>query len=100
VYELKAEVAGNSPCLLERLLADRIGTCWLQTQYADIVAAMLKNASVGEHTVAQRRQTEAQKRFLQAIKTLAVVRRYLRPSVSQVVANSRDDAIHQGTGST
>jgi hypothetical protein len=35
---LRAELAGPSPTLLERLLVERVALCWLQALQADMVA--------------------------------------------------------------
>jgi hypothetical protein len=82
--EFKAELTkdGNSP--LERLLAQRISACWLQTQYADVTYAQTKNANLPQFTALMRRQTSSQHRLLQAIKTMATVRKLVKPVLSPI----------------
>ena len=79
---LKTELTGDSPSPLERLLADRVAAAWLQVQCADAGAAVVQGGEAAEEATALRRQNAANKRYLQAAKTLAVVQRLLRPRVS------------------
>ena len=82
--QLRAELAGPAPSPLERLLAERVVACWLQTNYADAAYAQLKGNGPAQHTAALRRQNSAQQRYLQAVKALATVRKLLRPGLSPV----------------
>jgi len=74
--------AGASP--LEKLLVERIVACWLQTHYADALYAQAKGpqstASVRQELM--KRQESSQRRYLAAIKQLALVRKLLRPALS------------------
>jgi hypothetical protein len=76
---LRRELAGPSPTPVERLLVERIVTCWLQLQDADIRYAQAKDLSITQADYHQRRIDRAHKRFLSAIKTLATVRRLAVP---------------------
>jgi hypothetical protein len=82
--QLRAELAGPKPSPLERLLVERLVSCWLQTNYADAAYAQMKGNSPAQHTAALRRQNSAQQRYLQAVKALATVRKLLRPGLSPV----------------
>ena len=83
--QLRAELAGPAPSPVERLLVERIVSCWLQTNYADSAYAQLpKGANPAQHTAALQRQNSAQQRYLQAVKALATVRKLLRPGLSPV----------------
>jgi hypothetical protein len=82
--QLRAELAGPEPTPLERLLVERVIACWLQVQYADAAYAQLQAPSPGQHTAALKRQAGAQQRYLYAIKTLATVRKLLKPALSPV----------------
>jgi len=82
--QLRAELAGPGDSVLERLLIERIVSCWLQVNYADSSYAQLKGATPAQHVVALRRQNSAQQRYLQAVKALATVRKLLRPGLSPV----------------
>lgn len=75
----RAELSGENPTPLERLLIERVVSCWLQVQHADLVVAQLKNASHATGDYHQRRQDRANRRFLAAVKSLATVRRLALP---------------------
>jgi hypothetical protein len=83
---LKVELSGTHPTALEQLLVERIGICWLQTCQASLQALQQLQTtptqlSEQEHWL-QQRQDRAQARLLAAIKTLAQVRKLLRPSTT------------------
>jgi hypothetical protein len=82
--ELKAELAGPAPSPLETLLVERVAACWLQTMYADALYAQARgpeSTPTARHEL-MRRQESAQRRYLMAIKQLALVRKLLKPSLS------------------
>jgi hypothetical protein len=89
--ELKAGLAGPEPTPLERLLVDRIGLCWLQVHSFDLAAAALpRGQAAGPPGVyAQRRLDSAQRRYLQAIKALATVRKLLPPRLAPLEVSRR-----------
>ncbi len=78
---MRAELAGPSPTPLEMLLVDRIVTCWLQVQSADIAAAQTTNCPLELADFQQRRQARAHRRYLSAIKMLATVRKLALPAL-------------------
>ena len=82
--QLRAELAGPGPSPLERLLVERVIACWLQVQYADAAYAQQTSPSPGQHTAALKRQAGAHQRYLHSIKTLATVRKLLKPALSPV----------------
>jgi hypothetical protein len=68
-----------------------VAACWLQTQYADMsYAQMDPRVTVGMHNAILKRQDSAQRRYLHAIKTLATVRKLLKPSPSAYELARRD----------
>jgi hypothetical protein len=81
---MKADLAAPAPSdasPLEALPIDRVAACWLQVHAADVLAA--KAAPAGTPTVLREfafRQEAAQRRYLAAVKQLALVRRLLRPN--------------------
>jgi hypothetical protein len=87
--QLRAELAGPGPSPLERLLVERIVSCWLQTNYADAAYAQLKGTTPAQHTAALRRQNAAQQRYLQAMRALVTIRKLLRPAPSPFELLSR-----------
>ena len=80
--ELKAELGGESPSALERLLIERVTATWLQTNYVDGLLAQAAGAGEARLKVLRQMQDGAHRRHLAAIKQLAVVRRLLRPAPS------------------
>lgn len=76
---LRAELTGPKPTPLERLLVERVVACWLQLQDADVRYAQAGNLTLDQGDYYQRRQDRAHRRYLSAIKTLAVVRRLALP---------------------
>jgi hypothetical protein len=80
--ELKAELGGESPSPLEKLLAERITATWLQVAYFDALLAQAGGAGDARLRALQRLQDAAHRRHLAGIKQLAVVRRLLRPAPS------------------
>jgi hypothetical protein len=74
--------AGASP--LEKLLIERIVACWLQTHYADALYAQAKGpgSTPSVRQELMKRQESSQRRYLAAIKQLALVRKLLKPALS------------------
>jgi hypothetical protein len=80
VAMLKVELGGETP--LEKLLVERVVACWLNVYYNDALHAMrMNNITWAESEYFQRRQERANRQYLQAIRTLAQVRRLLLPAV-------------------
>ena len=76
---LRSELAGPDPTPVERLLAERVAACWLQVYAADINYAQAKNYSFSQGDYCQRKMDRAHRRYLQAIKTLELVRKMAVP---------------------
>jgi hypothetical protein len=79
---LKAELGGDSPPPLERLLIERVTSTWLQVSYHDTLVAQAAGAGEARLKVLRQQQDSAERRHLAALKQLAVVRRLLRPAPS------------------
>lgn len=93
VAEIKMETAGADPTPLEMLLAERIGVCWIQLQYAD---AMVNQSSIiAQGDFWQRRLDRTQRRYLSAIKTLALVRRLQLPAVQVNIGEKQVNVVAQ-----
>ena len=82
--ELKAELGGASPSPLEKLLAERISTSWLQVTYFDGLVAQAGGAGEARLKVLRQMQDGAHRRHLAGIKQLALIRKLLRPAPSPV----------------
>ncbi len=76
--EIRAELLGHQSAPLERLLVERVVVCWLHAYHADTQYAR-SSVSFNEGEYLQKQQDRAQRRYLSAIKTLAVVRRLALP---------------------
>jgi hypothetical protein len=79
-------IAGPSPSPLERLLASRIATCWIELHGLDLMIAQEVKPGVGHLggdalEAADKRRGRAHRRYLAAIHELALVRRLLVPAV-------------------
>lgn len=84
---MRAELAGPNASPLERLLVERVVACWALSYQADLAYAdSLTRASPIESEHCQRRQDRAARQYLHALRSLAVVRRLLVPTVQVNVA--------------
>lgn len=91
---LRAELLGLNPTPVERLLVERIVACWLQVQDADIRTAQgQKDASIRLADFHQRRMDSAHKRFLAAVKALAVVRKLAVPVLQVNIAKKQVNVV-------
>jgi hypothetical protein len=75
--DLKAELAGPDPTLLERLMAERAAACWLQVSFTDAAMAQAKEVSLQQAAYLSKRQDAAHRRYLTALGALAAMRRLL-----------------------
>jgi hypothetical protein len=82
---MRQEVAGTAAPPLERLLAERIVACWLQLHYAELLYVQnLPDFAQEQDEYYQKRLDRLNRRYLSAIRSLAQVRKLLKPSVAQV----------------
>ena len=85
VRTLKKELTGPSPTALEKMLVDRVVTCWFFLQDAEkrYASSMIQpdgmSFDLGDYH--QRRITACQKRYNAAVVTLAKVRRLQLPDI-------------------
>lgn len=86
--EKRRELAGPNPSPLESLLIERILACWLSVAFYEHQAALITKLQDGitpqKSAVLQGRIDTTQRRYLEAIKTLAQVRRLQIPINVQV----------------
>lgn len=75
--ELTAELAGESPSALEKILIERIVVCWAQSYLADLDAIQMDKSRSPQAGHYQKRQSAAHGRFLAAVRQLAVVRKLM-----------------------
>ena len=76
---MRSELAGPQPSPIERLLVERVVACWLQVYDADAIAAQPESVTFVQGDYNQRRQDRAHRRYLSAIRTLALVRKLAVP---------------------
>jgi hypothetical protein len=86
---LRAELAGPAPSAVERLLADRVVSCWLHLHYLEVGSAGLAAAGREAGELHQRAVDRAHRRYLSAIKTLATVRKLAVPALQMNFARNQ-----------
>lgn len=92
---MSAELLGAAPTALEKLLVDRIITCWLGVHWLELLAANDKlNPAVGAYV--QRALSQAHRRYLGSIRTLAAVRKLALPALQLNVANQQVNVAGRG----
>lgn len=80
VQALRTQLQGQNPSPLETLLVDRICTCWLAVQHAELQAGKRLNAHrFALNSAEENRLDKVHRRFLMAIRELARVRKLLTP---------------------
>jgi hypothetical protein len=79
---LEAELAGPDAPPLEKVLAGHVGTCWLAAAEAEVTAAKARGAPPPRANFLDQRRDRAQRRLESSVKTLALVKKLLRPAVS------------------
>jgi hypothetical protein len=94
----RSDLLGANPTPVEVLLVERVMACWLQVQDADFRFAKLQGKlSDPEAEFYQRRMDRANKRFLDALKTLATVRRLAIPALQLNIAEKQVNVAGQIT---
>lgn len=86
---LRDELAGKDPTPLERLLVERIVACWLHLHHLEQIYANKDSISLELGSYYQRSISSAQKRYLAAIKTLALVRKMAVPVLQVNIAKKQ-----------
>ncbi len=85
---LRAELTGPNATPLERLLVERIVSCWLHLHYIEW-CAQKEGRTIPLATYYQRSLSFSQKRYVDAIKALAVVRRLALPALQVNIAKDQ-----------
>jgi hypothetical protein len=86
---LRTELSGRSPSPLERLLVERIVVCWLHLYHLEAIYAGKDSMSLELAMYYQKSIDRAHRRYLTAIKTLAVVRRLALPAMQVNIAQKQ-----------
>jgi hypothetical protein len=83
--DMREELAGPDPSPLEKLGAERVASCWLQLHYAELIYNQnLPKLTLSEDDYYQKRLDRLHKRYLSAMRSLAQVRKLLKPKVAQI----------------
>jgi hypothetical protein len=83
---LRAELAGSSPSPLERLLTERVVTCWLYLCDREIRFVQINNPTIKQADYWQRAVSHAHRRYLSALRALALVRKLALPALQVNIA--------------
>jgi hypothetical protein len=86
VMEMKADLAGEHPTRLERMLVDQVVACFLEVKYLEGVSAEPGRGSLGQAAFRLRRLESSQKRYLSAIKMLTTVRTLMPAGLAPALA--------------
>jgi hypothetical protein len=86
---LRAELAGPTPAPLKRLLVERVVSCWLHLHHLETVYADREKMNLEVGGYYQRCLTAAHKRYLSAIKPLALVRKRAIPVLQVNIAKKQ-----------
>lgn len=87
---LRKELLGENPTPIERLLVERVVACWLQVQDAEIRYAQVQGQlSIKQADFHQRRMDATSKRYLAALKALALVRKLAVPVLQINIARKQ-----------
>lgn len=96
---LRAELLGENPTPLERLLVERVAACWLQVQDAELRYAQgQEEMTMKQGEFRQRRMDAANRRFLAAVKALALVRKLALPVLQVNIAKRQVNVAAAGSG--
>lgn len=87
VYQMRVSLGGPSPSPLESILVDRVIVTWLQVQHADLIAIQTVDCSISKGNYLQKRQGNAHRMHMSAIKTLATVRKMQLPTLVAIQAD-------------
>ena len=74
---MRTELLGPTPSPLERLLVDQVLQAWLQSNHSVVIVAQNSGLSEFKKAFLQRRQDQAQKQYLAALKALATMQKLL-----------------------
>jgi hypothetical protein len=82
---MREELAGSNPSPLAKLGAERVASCWLQLHYAELIYNQsLPKLSLEQDDYHQKRLDRLHRRYLSAMRSLAQVRKLLKPKVAQI----------------
>ena len=74
VAEMREDLAGEHATRLERMLADQVVACWMETKYREAVAADPGGQSLAQAAFSLKRLESAQRRYFNAVQALTTLR--------------------------
>jgi hypothetical protein len=72
--EMKADLAGEQPTRLERMLVDQLVLNWLEVRYVESISADPGPGTLDQASFRLKRVESAERRYLTAVKTLSQIR--------------------------
>jgi hypothetical protein len=82
---MREELAGPNPSPLESLGAERVASCYLQLHYAELLYnQQLPELTLKQDAYHQKRLDRLHNRYLSAMRSLAQVRKLLKPRIAQI----------------
>ncbi len=82
---MREELAGGNASPLEWLGVERVASCWLQLHYFELIYNQeLPNLSLEQDDYHQKRLDRLHRRYLSSMRSLAQVRKLLKPKVAQI----------------
>jgi hypothetical protein len=97
--QLRAELTEPGATPLERLLVERVVTCWLHLHHLELVYAVRQEMALEVGMYFQKCIDRAHKRYLSAVKALVVVRKLALPVLAQVNVTAKQVAVSKGESS-
>jgi hypothetical protein len=91
---LRLELAGPNPAPLERLLVERIVSCWLHLHHLESVYGCGGDMTLSMATHYQRAIQRGQKNYLAAIKALAMIRKLALPALQVNIARRQVNVVN------
>jgi hypothetical protein len=95
VAAMKADLAGENPTRIERLLVDQVVACWMEVNYLETVSAAPGRSSLDQSDFRLKRLESAQRRYLSALRTLTSVRTLALPGLAPTPAVKLHDPAKQ-----
>ena len=99
---MRAELLGDNPTPVERLLVERVVACWVQVQEAELRFARGQgDLTIRQSDFLQRRMDSTHRRYLAALKALALVRKLAVPALQINLARKQVNVVTSAaTGTT
>jgi hypothetical protein len=91
---MRTELSGTNPSPLEKLLVERIVTCWLHLHLLEAMCHSRDNMSLDLGDYYQRNIQRAQKGYLSAIKALATIRKLALPALQVNIAKRQVNVLN------